>query len=50
MRAYSNRCDLREQLQRVMVILSEGAGPDPMVDSGTDGVVLNSSRRWSLRS
>lgn len=47
--AYSNRSDLRDQLQQVAVILSEDASQDEMPSLGADGVVCNPSRRWSLR-
>lgn len=46
--AYSNRSDLREQLQQVAVILSEDASQGDGEGSGADGVVLNPGRRWSL--
>jgi hypothetical protein len=48
--AYSNRSDLREQLQQVAVILSAEAkqddGPDPNADSEE---VCSATRWWSLR-
>jgi hypothetical protein len=48
--AYSNRCDLREQLQQVVVILSEAAGRrDDESDSSADGEVRSATRWWSLR-
>jgi Helix-turn-helix domain of resolvase len=47
--AYSNRSDLREQLQRVAVILSEEAQGDDEPGSSTGGEVRSATRWWSLR-
>jgi FixJ family two-component response regulator len=47
--AYSNRSDLREQLQQVAVILSEAARQDDEPDSSADGEVRSATRWWSLR-
>jgi hypothetical protein len=47
--AYSNRSDLREQLQRVAVILSKGASQDDGTDSSAEGEVRSATRWWSLR-
>jgi hypothetical protein len=45
---YSNRSDLREQLQQAAVILSEARqGDEP--GSGADGEVCSAPRWWSLR-
>ena len=46
---YSNRFDLREQLQQVVVILSEEASQDNGPDSSADGEVRSATRWWSLR-
>jgi hypothetical protein len=46
--AYSNPCDLREQLQRA-VILSEEARQDDGPDSSTEGEVRSATRWWNLR-
>lgn len=48
--AYSNRSELREQLQQVTVILSKEAKQDDGPDSSTDGEeVCSATRWWSLR-
>ncbi len=47
--AYSNRSDLREQLQRAAVILSEEARQDDEPESSGDGEVSSATRWWSLR-
>ncbi|MBV9011232.1 MAG: helix-turn-helix domain-containing protein [Pseudonocardiales bacterium] len=47
--AYSNRSDLREQLQKAVVILVEGARQDDEPGSGADGEVCSTTRWWSLR-
>jgi hypothetical protein len=47
--AYSNRSELREQLQQVAMILSEEAIQDNGSDSDTDGEVRSATRWWSLR-
>lgn len=48
--AYSNLSDLREQLQRVAVILSEEARQDDEPGASADSVeVRSASRWWSLR-
>lgn len=46
---YSNRSDLREQLQRVVVILSEEASHDDRLGSSAGGEVHSTTRWWSLR-
>jgi hypothetical protein len=47
--AYSNRSDLREQLQQVAVILSEEALQDAGPDSSVGDEVRSVTRWWSLR-
>jgi len=47
--AYSNRSDLREQLQQVAVILSEAASQDDEPGSSADSEVRSATRWWSLR-
>ncbi|MGH3832613.1 MAG: hypothetical protein ACRDRS_19595 [Pseudonocardiaceae bacterium] len=47
--AYSNRPDLREQLQRTVVILSEKTRQDDEPDSSPDSEVPSTTRWWSLR-
>jgi hypothetical protein len=47
--AYSNRPDLREQLQQVAVILSEATIQDDEPDSSADGEMHSATRWWSLR-
>jgi len=47
--AYSNRSDLREQLQRAAVILSEEARQDDEPNSDAGGEVRSATRWWSLR-
>ena len=46
---YSNRPDLREQLQQVAVILSKEAHRDDGTGSSADGEVRSATRWWSLR-
>jgi CRP-like cAMP-binding protein len=47
--AYSNRSDLREQLQQVAMILSETASQDDEPGSSADSEVRSATRWWSLR-
>jgi hypothetical protein len=47
--AYSNRSDLREQLQRATVILSEKARQDDGTNPSPEGEVRSATRWWSLR-
>jgi FixJ family two-component response regulator len=47
--AYSNRSDLREQLQQVAVILSEATRQDDEPDPSADDEVRSATRWWSLR-
>jgi hypothetical protein len=47
--AYSNRSDLREQLQQVAVILLETASQDDEPGSSADSEVRSATRWWSLR-
>ncbi len=49
MGAYSNRSDLREQLQRVAVILLEGADQSDEPESCADQEVCSATRWWNLR-
>jgi DNA-directed RNA polymerase specialized sigma24 family protein len=47
---YSNRFDLREQLQRAALILSKEARQDDEPDSSEGGGVRSATRWWSLRN
>ncbi|MBV8542827.1 MAG: helix-turn-helix domain-containing protein [Pseudonocardiales bacterium] len=47
--AYSNRSDLREQLQQVAAILPEDGSQDDGSDSRVEGEVRSATRWWSLR-
>jgi hypothetical protein len=45
---YSNRPDLREQLQQVVLILSEEARQDDEPDFNADDEIRSTTRWWSL--
>ncbi|MGH3710977.1 MAG: hypothetical protein ACRDRQ_23370 [Pseudonocardiaceae bacterium] len=47
--AYSNRSDLREQLQQATAILSKEAQRDDETGFSADGEVRSAPRWWSLR-
>jgi hypothetical protein len=46
---YSNRSDLREQLQRALMVLSEEVSEGEGPGSSGEGEVCSATRWWSLR-